>query len=85
MTPSATGVPEFGVPSARLPRACRTARADGPTFLDLLWVRAPFSTQGAFLDAARVLADDTWLSRGLFSRAERDEVVAAAVRANLSC
>ena len=69
----------FGTATSGVPN--RT-RPDGLTFLDVLWARAPFATQGAFVDAVRVLAE-TWLSQGLFSGAERDAVVAAAVRANL--
>jgi len=69
----------FGTVTSGVPN--RT-RPDGLTFLDVLWARAPFATQGAFVDAVRVLAE-TWLSQGLFSGAERDAVVAAAVRANL--
>ncbi|WP_405538959.1 glycoside hydrolase family 127 protein [Streptomyces sp. NBC_00075] len=69
----------FGTATSGVPNR---ARPDGLTFLDVLWERAPFATQGAFLDAVRVLADD-WLAQGLFSRTERDAVVAAAVRANL--
>ncbi|WP_198655164.1 beta-L-arabinofuranosidase domain-containing protein [Streptomyces geranii] len=69
----------FGTATSGVPN--RT-RPDGLTFLDVLWVRAPFTTQAAFLDAVRVLAD-TWLAQGLFTRAERDAVVAASIRANL--
>ncbi|MGW1716804.1 glycoside hydrolase family 127 protein [Streptomyces sp. NPDC002156] len=68
----------FGTATSGVPNR---ARPDGLTFLDVLWERAPFATQGAFLDAVRVLADG-WLAQGLFSRTERDAVV-AAVRANL--
>ncbi|MFE4056665.1 glycoside hydrolase family 127 protein [Streptomyces sp. NPDC059096] len=58
------------------------ARGDGSTFLDVLWARAPFTDSGRFLAAVRALAD-TWLAEGLFSRAERDRVVAAAAGARL--
>jgi DUF1680 family protein len=69
----------FGTATSGVPNRART---DGLTFLDVLWARAPFASQGAFLDAVRVLAD-TWLSQGLLSGTERDAVVAASVRANL--
>ncbi|MFI1359334.1 beta-L-arabinofuranosidase domain-containing protein [Streptomyces sp. NPDC020898] len=69
----------FGTATSGVPNR---ARADGLTFLDVLWAQAPFASQSGFLDAVRVLADG-WLSQGLFTRAERDAVVAAAVRANL--
>ncbi|MFI5475855.1 beta-L-arabinofuranosidase domain-containing protein [Streptomyces cacaoi] len=58
------------------------ARGDGLTFLDVLWAQAPFVTSARFVDAVRVLAD-VWLSEGLFTRSERDRVVAAAGAANL--
>ncbi|WP_239149271.1 hypothetical protein [Streptomyces sp. SID12501] len=70
----------FGTATSGVPNRART---DGLTFLDVLWARAPFVTQGAFVDAVRALAD-SWLSQGLLSRTERDAVVAAAVRANLT-
>ncbi|SER10388.1 hypothetical protein SAMN04487983_101169 [Streptomyces sp. yr375] len=58
------------------------SRADGLTFLDVLWDQAPFATSARFLAAVRALAD-TWLAGGLFTQAERDRVVAAAVGADL--
>ncbi|MFI6698924.1 glycoside hydrolase family 127 protein [Streptomyces sp. NPDC050509] len=58
------------------------ARGDGLTFLDVLWAQAPFAASGPFVTAVRALAE-TWLSEGLFTRTERDRVVAAAVGADL--
>jgi hypothetical protein len=58
------------------------ARGDGLTFLDVLWEQAPFATSGRFVAAVRGLAG-RWLSEGLFTRAERDAVVAAAAGADL--
>ncbi|MET9834395.1 beta-L-arabinofuranosidase domain-containing protein [Streptomyces sp. NPDC006385] len=58
------------------------ARGDGLTFLDVLWERAPFASSGRFVAAVRALAD-RWLSEGLFTREERDRVVAAAVGSDL--
>ena len=69
----------FGATDSGVPNR---ARGDGRTFLDVLWEQAPFATSGRFVRAVRTLAD-AWLSEGRFSRAERDEVVAAAVRADL--
>ncbi|WP_181800205.1 beta-L-arabinofuranosidase domain-containing protein [Streptomyces ipomoeae] len=69
----------FGTADSGVPNR---ARADRLTFLDVLWARAPFATSAAFVEAVRVLAD-AWVAEGLFSRGERDAVVAAAVRANL--
>ncbi|MGO4755198.1 beta-L-arabinofuranosidase domain-containing protein, partial [Streptomyces sp. 2MCAF27] len=69
----------FGATDSRVPNR---ARGNGLTFLDVLWAQAPFATSGSFVQAVRTLAD-TWLAEGLFSRTERDSVVAAAVGANL--
>ena len=70
----------FGTADSGVPNR---ARGDGLTFLDVLWEQAPFATSGRFVRAVRALADG-WLSEGRFSRAERDKVVAAAVRADLT-
>jgi aspartate aminotransferase-like enzyme len=48
----------------------------------VLWAQAPFTTPGRFVRAVRALAD-TWLSEGLFTRAERDRVITAATAADL--
>ncbi|WP_228031931.1 glycoside hydrolase family 127 protein, partial [Streptomyces phyllanthi] len=69
----------FGAADSGVPNR---ARGDGLTFLDVLWAQAPFATSGDFVRAVRTLAD-TWLSEGLFTRAERDRVVTAATGANL--
>ncbi|MFI0816042.1 glycoside hydrolase family 127 protein [Streptomyces sp. NPDC021098] len=69
----------FGAADSGVPNR---ARGDGLTFLDVLWAQAPFASSGRFVRAVRTLAD-RWLSEGLFSRAERDGVVAAADRADL--
>ncbi|WP_199815467.1 glycoside hydrolase family 127 protein [Streptomyces griseus] len=69
----------FGTADSGVPNR---ARADGLTFLDVLWQQAPFATSGRFVTAVRTLADG-WQSQGLFTRAERDRVVAAAVGARL--
>jgi hypothetical protein len=69
----------FGTATSGVPNR---ARADGLTFLDVLWARAPFPTSDAFVGAGRALAD-AWVSEGRFTGAERDAVVGAAVRAGL--
>ncbi|WP_228034040.1 beta-L-arabinofuranosidase domain-containing protein, partial [Streptomyces spongiae] len=69
----------FGTADSGVPNR---ARGDGLTFLDVLWEQAPFATSGAFVQAVRALAD-RWLSEALFTRAERDRVVAAALEADL--
>jgi hypothetical protein len=58
------------------------ARADGSTFLDVLWAQAPFATSDRFVQAVRAVADAR-LSGGLFTRTERDRVAATAGSANL--
>lgn len=69
----------FGTANSGVPN--RT-RGDGRTFLDVFWGQAPFATSEAFVRAVRALAGD-WVSEGRFTGAERDAVVAAAVRAGL--
>ncbi|MFI5675621.1 glycoside hydrolase family 127 protein [Streptomyces cellulosae] len=69
----------FGTTDSGVPNR---AGGDGLTFLDVLWEQAPFATSGRFVRAVRALADG-WLSEGLFTRTERDRVVAAAGRADL--
>ncbi|MFM9590480.1 glycoside hydrolase family 127 protein [Streptomyces scabiei] len=69
----------FGTAGSGVPNR---ARADRLTFLDVLWARAPFTTSDAFVTAVRTLAAG-WVSEGRFTGAERDAVVAAAVRAGL--
>ncbi|MDT0571323.1 glycoside hydrolase family 127 protein [Streptomyces sp. DSM 3412] len=69
----------FGTAGSGIPNR---SRGDGLTFLDVLWARAPFATSEAFVRAVRVLADG-WVAEGRFTGAERDAVVAAAVRAGL--
>ncbi|WP_425264197.1 glycoside hydrolase family 127 protein [Streptomyces caeruleatus] len=69
----------FGTTDSGVPNR---ARGDGLTFLDVLWEQAPFASSGSFVAAVRALAG-TWLAEGLFTSAERDRVVAAAVSADL--
>ena len=69
----------FGASNSGVPNR---ARAGGRTFLDVLWEQAPFMSSARFVGAVRTLAD-AWLADGLFTRPERDRVVAAAVGANL--
>ncbi|MFE7270922.1 glycoside hydrolase family 127 protein [Streptomyces sp. NPDC057623] len=69
----------FGASDSGVPNR---ARGDGLTFLDVVWEQAPFASSGSFVATVRALAE-TWLAEGLFSSAERDRVVAAAVGADL--
>jgi DUF1680 family protein len=58
------------------------ARADGLTYLDLLWARAPFADQASFVRAAREVASD-FFAAGLFTRQENQAVQIAAARSDL--
>ncbi len=58
------------------------AQSDGLTFLDLVWAKAPFASQGQFRGAVQQVCAD-WVAAGLLTAAERDKIVAAAARANL--
>ncbi|MEV4139007.1 beta-L-arabinofuranosidase domain-containing protein [Dactylosporangium sp. NPDC049742] len=65
------GLPRYDVPVTGV----TSPGTDGPTFLDLLWDRAPFATHAQFVAAV------TELAGALLSAAERDTVLAAAVAA----
>ncbi|MFF7163392.1 hypothetical protein ACFZBP_18895 [Streptomyces sp. NPDC008086] len=69
----------FGTSDSGVPNR---ARGDGLTFLDVLWEQAPFASSGGFVAAVRTLAG-TWPAEGLFTAAEWDRVVSAAVSADL--
>jgi DUF1680 family protein len=57
-------------------------RSDGFTFLDAVWAEAPFVSHGQFRrDVARISAE--WFDAGLLTRAEKNDVIAAADRAHL--
>ncbi|MEN3358949.1 MAG: uncharacterized protein V7637_2931 [Mycobacteriales bacterium] len=57
-------------------------RADGLTFLDVLWDDAPFPDQAAFIRAVASLSS-SWLGQGLLTRTERQRVLTAASRSDL--
>jgi DUF1680 family protein len=57
-------------------------RADGMTFLDLVWAHAPFPTRGQFLQTVQRTAA-TWVDSGLFTQQQRQDVITAAARADL--
>lgn len=80
-----TGVPnrkrDDGLPNYDVPVDGVTSPGhDGPTFLDLLWDRAPFVNHGQFVATARSLAD-AFVVAGAFTAVERDAVVAKAASA----
>lgn len=56
--------------------------ADGRTFLDVVWARAPFVHKGAFVRTVERVSSD-WLRAGLFTRPQRQAVLTAAARADL--
>ncbi|WP_367127642.1 beta-L-arabinofuranosidase domain-containing protein [Saccharothrix sp. HUAS TT1] len=70
------GLPHYDVPV----QGITSPGDDGPTFLDLLWDRAPFANHGRFVAAATALAD-AFAAAGAFTGAERDVVVATAASA----
>jgi hypothetical protein len=57
-------------------------RGDGLSFLDVVWDNAPFRDQRDFVRAVAAVSSD-WLAQGLFTRAERQQVLAAAARSDL--
>ncbi|WP_214411901.1 beta-L-arabinofuranosidase domain-containing protein [Sphaerisporangium fuscum] len=69
----------FGAVDSGVPNR---AQADGVTFLDAVWSKAPFTTRGRFQSTVTRTAE-TWLTAGLLSPAEKDRVVSAAARAKL--
>ena len=57
------------------------ARADGFSFLDLVWAEAPFPDHSRFrATVGRTSAD--WLSRGLLTERERSAIMEAADKAS---
>jgi DUF1680 family protein len=70
------GLPDYDVPVEGIP----SPGHDGPTFLDLVWDEAPFKTHGRFVWTVARTAD-SFVEAGVFTDAERDQVVATAIRA----
>lgn len=58
------------------------AQADGLTFLDVVWARAPFRSQGQFRQVVGQVAAQ-WVGKGLLTAAQRDSIVTAAGQASL--
>lgn len=67
------GLPNYDVPVAGV----TSPGTDGPTFLDLVWDRAPFATHAAFIDAVTSTAI-AFVAAGVYTAAERDVIVARA-------
>jgi DUF1680 family protein len=69
----------FGASDSGVPNV---AGADGLTFLDVLWARAPFPDDAGFLRTVRETAA-TWGAAGLLTRQQQGAVTAAAANARL--
>ncbi|KAH9905057.1 DUF1680-domain-containing protein [Xylariomycetidae sp. FL2044] len=67
------GLPRYDVPVEGI----ASPGSDGPTFLDLVWDRAPFATHADFVDAVAEIAD-AFVAAGVYSVEERDAIVAGA-------
>jgi hypothetical protein len=70
------GLPDYDVPVEGI----LSPGHDGPTFLDLVWDKAPFATHGDFVAVVARLAEE-FVNAGEFTTEEKDPVVAAAGRA----
>jgi len=70
------GLPRYDVPVAGV----TSPGSDGPTFLDLVWDRAPFASHDAFLEAVASTAD-VFVAAGVYTAKERALIVAKAAEA----
>ncbi len=57
-------------------------RSDGLSFLDAAWEQAPFGSNGQFRKAVAATAQE-FVTAGLLTAAQRDQIVSAANRAEL--
>lgn len=57
--------------------------SDGPTFLDVLWDKAPFESHAKFVAAVRSVAD-AFVADGIYNAAEKEKIVAGAEKAESS-
>lgn len=67
------GLPRYDVPVANI----TSPGTDGPTFLDVVWDQAPFSTHSDFLKVVSSVAD-TFVAAKTFTLTERDTIVKKA-------
>lgn len=67
------GLPRYDVPVANI----TSPGTDGPTFLDVVWDQAPFSTHSDFLKVVSSVAD-TFVTAKTFTLTERDTIVKKA-------
>ncbi|KAI2634027.1 hypothetical protein GGS21DRAFT_124975 [Xylaria nigripes] len=70
------GLPNYDVPVEGIP----SPGTDGPTFLDLVWDQAPFSTHHLFVEAVTSVADQ-FVHAGTYSALERNTIVLKAKQA----
>ncbi|MEU6207237.1 beta-L-arabinofuranosidase domain-containing protein [Micromonospora musae] len=71
------GLPNYDVPVEGI----TSPGTDGPTFLDLVWDRAPFANHGHFVTTVTLLAE-SFRRAGVFTPVELARVVSGAARAN---
>ncbi|KAI2602619.1 acetyl-CoA carboxylase [Hypoxylon sp. NC1633] len=67
------GLPAYDVPVTGVP----SPGSDGPTFLDLVWDRAPFDSHDAFVETVVDVAEE-FVAAGVYTADERDAIVAKA-------
>lgn len=67
------GLPNYDVPVEGIP----LPGTDGPTFLDLVWDHAPFTSHAAFVEVVRDTAD-AFVVANVYTPEERDTIVAKA-------
>lgn len=70
------GLPDYDVPVGGI----ESPGNDGPTFLDLVWDRAPFDTHEGFVEAVTGVAD-AFVNAGVYAAKERDTIIAGAEEA----
>ncbi|KAK8135953.1 hypothetical protein PG984_003893 [Apiospora sp. TS-2023a] len=70
------GLPRYDVPV----QGIASPGTDGPTFLDVVWDRAPFSSHDAFVAAVTEVAG-VFVRAGVYSSKERDVIVGKAKEA----
>ena len=67
------GLPRYDVPVSGI----ASPGTDGPTFLDLVWDRAPFESHDEFVSVVAEIANE-FVGAGVFTKEERDVVVQKA-------
>lgn len=70
------GLPDYDVPVGGI----ESPGNDGPTFLDLVWDRAPFGSHESFVEAVTDIAD-AFVAAGVYTTKERGAIIAGAEEA----